>query len=271
MPFAKTTHGKIHYTIKGEGETVVLVRGLGRWSVHWFGWDDLLAQHCKVITFDNKGLGNTSSVMKPWHTISEIADDVAAILKTERIEAAHIAGTSLGGMIALEFALKYPKLTKSLSIISSSIGRSGHMRLSIPAIRILVSAPFKKEAIYTDLARMLTSPHTDQNIIKKLEHDWRTEDRKHKKPHFTVLGQLLAAMRFRQWESLANIAAPTQIIVGHDDQFVPRGNSLFLHEKMPKSELIELEKAGHEPHIDQPETLTKLVSGFAKRHSQSSI
>jgi pimeloyl-ACP methyl ester carboxylesterase len=206
--------------------------------------------------------------MKPWNTVGEIADDVAAILKTERIDSAHIVGTSLGGMIALEFALKYPQLTKSLSIISSSVGRSGHMRLSIPAIKTLVTAPFKKEAIYTDLARLLTSPHTDAAIIKKLEHEWRSEDSKHKKPHFTVLGQLLAAMRFRKWEDLAKITAPTQIIVGHDDQFVPRGNSLFLHSKMPGSELKELEKAGHEPHIDQPEILTQLVKSFVKKHSK---
>ena len=266
MPFAKTPHGKIHYNVIGEGEPVVLIRGLGRWSAHWHGWDHQLAKFCKVITYDNKGLGFSTSPMRPWHTTRELAADIALILKHERIDCAHIVGTSLGGMVAVDFALEHPELTKSLSVIAASIGRSGHMRISMRAAKLLISAPLKRSGIYNELAYLLTSPATADHVKQKLALEWRAEDGKFKQPIFTVFAQLLAAFRFRHWERLVNIKCPTQVIVGKDDLFVPRGNSLFLHNKISGSAFVEIPDAGHEPHIDQPETSTKIIRDFVESH-----
>ncbi len=267
MAFAKTPHGKIHYTIKGQGDVVVLIRGLGRWSVHWHGWDHELAKEFKVITFDSKGLGYSTSPMRPWHSIKEIAEDIASILKHERIQAAHVIGTSLGGMTALEFALSYPELTKSITVIAASIGRSGHMRISRAAAKMLILAPRQMKNIYPELARLLTSPASPDHLRLKLASEWAAEDEKYRKPIFPVIGQLIAAFRFRHWERLAQITSPAHIIAGKDDLFVPLGNSLFLHKKMPGSQLTEVDHAGHEPHVDQPTVMTKVVSEFIKKHS----
>ena len=266
MAFAKTPHGKLHYSIKGEGPVVVLIRGLGRWSVHWHGWDHMLSKTCKVITFDSKGLGLTTSPMRPWHTLNEIADDIAIILRHERVDSAHIVGTSLGGMVAAEFALKYPEMTQSLSVIAASIGRSGHMRISIRAAKLILSAPFRKGAIYQELAELLTSPATDQKIRDTLAREWRAEDEKTKQPILTVLSQLIAVLRFQHWERLSEIKCASQVVVGNDDLFVPRGNSLFIHSRLPGSKLLEIAHAGHEPHIDQPELMTKIISEFVREH-----
>ncbi len=269
MAFAKTRYGKIHYTVKGEGPVVVLVRGLGRWSVHWYGWDIELAKSFKVITFDSKGLGSSTVPMRPWHTMKELTEDVAAILKHERIDSAHIIGTSLGGKIALEFALTHSPMAKSITVIAASIGGSGHTRISGAAAKMLIEAPWKLGKIYPELARLLTSPSSPDELRAKLARDWLAEDKKHRKPTFTVIGQLLAAWRFRNWERLSKIRCPVHVITGKDDLFVPRGNSLFLHEKIPGSTFTEVEKAGHEPHIDQPEAMAKVVAQFIKKHDPS--
>jgi 3-oxoadipate enol-lactonase len=266
MAFVKTKHGKVHYQVQGEGPCVVLVRGLGRWSAHWNGWDALLAKTCKVITFDNKGLGQTTTPMRLWHSLTSLADDIYLILRHERIETAHVVGTSLGGMVAAEFALRHPKMTESITMIGSSIGRSGHFRISTRAAKLLVVAPIKKLAIYDELANLLTAPKTPTAVKDRLAHDWRKEDSKVKQPLSTVLAQLIAALRFRDWEKLQDIRCPAMVIVGRQDQFVPRGNSLFLHEKMPGSQLIEIEDAGHEPHVDKPEVLAQIVSEFVFCH-----
>ena len=79
MAYVKTPNGKIHYTIRGTGAPVILIRGLGCWSDHWFGWDKLLAKTCKVITYDKKGLGASTTFMNPWHSLKELADEVAII------------------------------------------------------------------------------------------------------------------------------------------------------------------------------------------------
>jgi pimeloyl-ACP methyl ester carboxylesterase len=78
----------------------------------------------------------------------------------------------------------------------------------------------------------------------------------------TVIAQLIAVLRFRRWEQLEKIKCPTQVIVGVDDLFVPRGNSLFIHSAIPASKLIEVPAAGHEPHVDQPDLMTDIICGF---------
>ena len=262
MPYVKTTNGKIHYKIRGTGPTIVLIRGLGCWSEHWFGWDDLLAKSCKVITYDKKGLGLSTTQMSPWSSLTALSDEVATILKQERIESAHIVGTSLGGMVALTFALEHPKMAQSLTVIASSIGRSGHMRMSWPAIKLLLLRSFNHATFFDDLSKLLTSAATSDAVRKKLAQDWELIEQKQKVPIFTVFGQLSAAFRFNKWEDLTKITAPTQVVVGHDDYFVPRGNSLFLHKHLPRSTLVEVENAGHEPHVCQPDELAKIVTSF---------
>jgi 3-oxoadipate enol-lactonase len=262
MRFAKTPHGKIHYRIKGDGIPLVLIRGLGRWSAHWCGWDDMLAQKFKVISLDNRGLGLTTSPMRFWHTLEDLAKDIAVILKQERISSAHIVGTSLGGMISLVFAMRHPEMTASLNVIAASVGRSGHPRISMRASKMLASAPILGDKLYDELAVLLTSPKTSDAARQKLAKEWREEDRQYKQPVTAVIAQLIAALRFRKWEHLETIKCPTQIIVGTDDLFVPKGNSLFLHSTIPGSKLTELADAGHEPHLDQPEAMTDLVSRF---------
>lgn len=267
MAYVKTPNGKIHYKIRGNGAPVLLIRGLGCWSDHWFGWDELLAKTCKVITYDKKGLGASTTFMNPWHSVKELADEVAIILKQERIESAHIVGTSLGGMIGLLFALEYPEMTKSLTVVASSIGRSGHMRMSWPAIKLLLLRSFNDATFYDDLSKLLTSAATSDVVRKKLADEWHAIEQKQKAPVFTVFGQLSAAFRFRQWEELAKITVPTQVVVGSDDYFVPRGNSVFLHERLPGSTFIEVENAGHEPHICQPEMMAKIVMSFVGQNT----
>jgi len=262
MRFAKTTNGKIHYRIKGDGPPLLLIRGLGRWSAHWCGWDDMLAKSCTVITLDNRGLGLTSSPMHLWHSLADLASDAATILRQERINSAHIIGTSLGGMVSLMFALNHPEMASSLSVIAASVGRSGHPRISMRAAKMLATAPILGDKIYDELATLLTSPKTSDEVRKKLADEWREEDRRYKQPVVTVIAQLIAVFRFRRWEQLEKIKCPTQVIVGVDDLFVPRGNSLFIHSAIPASKLIEVPAAGHEPHVDQPDLMTDIICRF---------
>lgn len=268
MAFARSKFGKIFYEVSGAGEPVVLIRGLGRWSEHWNGFDKLLAKHCKVIVFDNRALGKSTTPLLPWHSMSDLASDVALILKTERIESAHIVGTSLGGMMALEFAAKFPEMTKSVTAINSSVGRSGHRRITQQGRNVLLRTPKLKEKIYPELAKVLTAPETSPTIIEKLGTDWLEIDRKYPMPIVSVTQQLMVALRWRDLSSISSkIKAPVQIISSDDDQFVPRGNSLFLASRIPGAKLTRIAKSGHEPHVDQPEELAKAIFSFVNPSS----
>lgn len=265
MAYARSKFGKIYYEITGTGETVVLIRGLGRWSEHWNDFDKRLAEKCRVITFDSRALGRSTAPLLPWHTITDLASDVALILRTERIEAAHIVGTSLGGMVALEFAANFPQMTKSVTVVNSSVGRSGHRRMTVEGSRLLISAPKLKDKIYPELAKILTSPATPAEAVEKLAREWFEVDRKYPMPTLVVGQQLVLALKWRNLPKVAaKIKCPVQIVSSDDDQFVPRGNSLFLAARIPGAVLTRLEKSGHEPHVDKPEELARAIFSFVK-------
>lgn len=262
MPFVSTRLGKIFYEIKGSGPPLVLIRGLGLWSQHWFGWDQHLSKFATVITLDPRGLGQTTVPMRPWDTVETISNDILTILHSEHISKAHILGTSFGGMIALAFGLQHPESTISLSVIASSIGRSGHSRLSHQATKFLLSAPRHGPVFFDSLADLLTAPKSSIDLRMKLAGEFRRVQSIQPFNVPVVLNQLIAALRFRRWERLEQLSPRSLFIVGSHDQFVPKGNSIFLHEKTKGSQFIEVKDAGHEPHVDQPELLTELIHKF---------
>lgn len=263
MAYAKSRFGKFYYEIKGSGEPVIMIRGLGRWSEHWVGFDKRLAEHWKVITFDSRGLGRTTTPLLPWNTMTDLAADIALILRTERIDSAHVVGTSLGGMIALEFAAKFPQMAKSVTAINSSVGRSGHRRLSWGASHALMRAAKTGDKMYPELARVLLATSAPQELVQMLAKDWQEVDKKYSLPIAIVTQQLLVAMRWRHITRVAQaLQCPVQIVSADEDQFVPRGNSLFLANRIPGALFTKIPNSGHETHVDQPEALEKALSDF---------
>src|SRR6476660_9536674 len=96
---------KLAYDTRGEGPAVLLLQGVG---VHGDGWTpqtDALASRFRCITFDNRGMGRSQPAGGAI-TVEQMADDALAILDAEKVEAAHVVGHSLGGLVALRLALE---------------------------------------------------------------------------------------------------------------------------------------------------------------------
>lgn len=262
MAFAKIRQGKIYYEIHGTGEPIVLIRGLGRWSEHWNDFHLELAKTHRVIIYDGRGLGRSTVRLRPWHSMRDLGDDIVAILKTERIDAAHLVGVSLGGMIALQFAADHPEMTLSTTAVNASTGRSGHRRISLEATKLLLQAPRLKDKLYPKLAELLTASNCPGDLQAAMAQRWLEIDQQYPQPTATVIQQLAIALRWKNWPQLTKISRPIQIILSEDDLFVPRGNSLFLAAKLPKTKLTKLTNAGHEPHIDQRQPFLNAIRSF---------
>lgn len=262
MPFAKTVDGKIYYEIAGRGPALVLVRGLGCVAAHWVGWERRLTKNYQVITLDNRGLGQSTVPIRPWQSMSIFAADIKTILKTERIQKAHIAGVSLGGMIALQFGLDFPESTISLTAINSSIGDSGHIRMTIQALQFLAKSSLKGKPSYETLSKLLTSANSSVEARSKVYTEWREIDSRHPNPATAVASQLAIALRWKPWRRFTELKTPVHIICGDDDRFVARGNSLFLSEKIPNAKLTTIASCGHEPHLERPDELQQVMEDF---------
>ncbi|MFX1573366.1 MAG: alpha/beta fold hydrolase [Promethearchaeota archaeon] len=116
--YAEVNGIKICYEIYGKGHPLILVHGWGGSKEGWFVHIDALSKHFKVITFDNRGSGKSDHPNIPY-TMNMYADDIHELLKFLNIEKTHVLGVSLGGMIVLNFILKYPEQVNKLVLINT--------------------------------------------------------------------------------------------------------------------------------------------------------
>ena len=107
MPKIKVGDVNLNYDVDGKGDPLLMIMGLGASSAQWDPeLVEDLARTFRVITFDNRGTGQSDKPDVPY-SIEMFADDAAGMLEHLDIPTAHIFGVSMGGMIAQEFALRH--------------------------------------------------------------------------------------------------------------------------------------------------------------------
>lgn len=110
---------RIHYQVEGEGEPVLLIHGYSvTGDINWRfpGVISLLAQDYRVITLDNRGHGKSDKPVTPEEYGKAMVGDAWALLDHLGIESAHVAGYSMGGMIALRMLADDPERVRSAVI-----------------------------------------------------------------------------------------------------------------------------------------------------------
>ena len=261
-PAEKSIDG-IHYKISGDGpRTVVLLRGLGRWSEHWLGVENLLAaEGLRVISIDNRGFGKSKDVLLAKdQNVDQFADDVSAVITKEAPSGAHIIGVSLGGMIAISLAALKPQLVKSLVIINSSVAGSKCSRLKPKAVLALAAVAIGSKKAYDRLAGVLLGATSSADKKTKLASSWSAIDARSKFTLGPVWSQLLAAKRFQGFSEMAAIQCPVTVIKSEGDLFIDPANSDFIHKQIKGSTLIKHPTAGHELAFDDTEWFVKAVT-----------
>jgi pimeloyl-ACP methyl ester carboxylesterase len=128
---------KIAYTVRGQGEPVVLIHG---WLASgWLNWDfpgitDLLAKDHQVITIDMPGHGLSDKPIKEEAYGPELVEDVVRLLDHLKIKKAHIVGYSMGGIIAANLMAKHQD-----RVLSGALGGMGWLREGGPAQKIFAA------------------------------------------------------------------------------------------------------------------------------------
>src|SRR6202030_2225439 len=111
MPLIDIGDVRVYYEIEGSGDPVVLLGGglLGRHNFPRVVFEEL-AKHFSVISFDQRGYGKSDCPLEKYG-LDLWTDDTARLMDTLGISRAHIFGTSVGGVLELKFASKYPEKT----------------------------------------------------------------------------------------------------------------------------------------------------------------
>jgi pimeloyl-ACP methyl ester carboxylesterase len=158
---------KLYYEVYGEGQPLVLLHGSYMTiDLNWSQIMPALAKNHKVIAIEMQGHGRTADIDRPV-SYKALADDVAGLLKHLKIDSADILGYSLGGTVAFQFGIQYPRMVKKLIAISTVYKYTGWQPEVLDVLKImspefLDNTPLKQA--YTSVA---PQPNNWSNFLKK--------------------------------------------------------------------------------------------------------
>lgn len=271
---------------------LVLVMGLGMQMISWP--DDFCRQLAdrgfRVIRFDNRDSGLSQKMsgqrapgplklilasrlglrLKVPYQLRDMAADTAALLDALDIEAAHLVGASMGGMIAQLVAAHYPRRALSLTSIMST---SGNPRLPGPrreVLRTLMTPAAGNEAAFLETAmrtwRLIGSPAfqpTDEELQVRLLRSYRRSYY----PAGTARQLAAISASGSRVEDLKTIRVPALVIHGADDPLVPVQGGIDTAKHIPGARLEIIEGMGH----DLPQPLLPRFAALIGEHAANAV
>jgi 3-oxoadipate enol-lactonase len=267
MPFAWNGTVKLHWESSGEGPAVLLVPGQGMTVEGWWSTIPVLARSFRVITFDHRDTGGSSRVPLPY-TVAHMAHDAVAVLDAAGEQRAHVYGISLGSLVAQEVALRHPDRVQALVLGASSAG--GFAAYKPSATSFAQTFLVRAGAMGPDEAAWAAVPYTYAEKTRRLHPERIATDIAHRLSSppepLAYLHQGAAVATHDAFERLNQMAAPTLVVHGEQDVFVPPANALVLAEKIPGAQLRLWPDAGHMYTIDEPQA-DQDIARFLLRHS----
>jgi 3-oxoadipate enol-lactonase len=261
MPITKIGNIELYYEVHGNGEPVVLIHGLSMDCSTWFNQIPVLSQNYQVIVFDNRGVGQTDATNEGYST-EMMADDTVALLKFLNVDSAHILGFSLGGMIAQIIALKYPEAVKSLLLNATAAQFPAKAKHLVQTwLRMLNETVSLETRIREGFLWGYTNEffEDDETVMASvnlaIDHPYPLSAK-------GFAGQIAALMKHNTRSQISQISAPTLVLMGKDDIFIPIEFSEELAVRIPKARLVILERGGHNCWMEFPELFNQAVMQF---------
>ena len=273
MATVKVGDINIYYEVHGEGEPLLLIMGYGANSRWWDPQIPVFSQEYQVIAFDNRGTGQSDKPDIPY-TMEMMEEDTVGLLEAIGINAAHVFGVSMGGMIAQEFALRYPHKVMSLILACTTPGGRNAVMPDEEAMTFLFDMGRMKDMTLEEQAReLLPFLFTKEFIDKspKLIDELIAGILEYVTPLHGYQRQGEAIMRFNAYERLPEIKAPTLVMAGTADRLIPVENSRIIASRIPGAELVIFENMGHGFLGEVLEEANKAVLDFLRRHRRGVI
>lgn len=245
---------KVYYEVHGEGKPIILLHGaFYTIELNWSQLIPELSKTRKVIAIEMQGHGH-SPFSERKLSITALASDVAKVMDYLKIDSADVAGYSMGGSVAYQFAADYPNRLRKLIIISSTYKSDGWLPVVNSAFDNFKPEFFDNTPLQT--AYDAAAPD-------------KTKWRKFLKQMFDF-----AKEPFNVGDShIAKIKAPVLIISGDNDgldkielmkTYKLLGGGVSDLQPMPKSQLAIVPSQGHVSLMMQTQTLLSYMTNFLK-------
>ncbi len=249
---------RIRYVAEGRGEPVVLIHGFAvNANLNWrfYGVAQKLAKHYRVITFDNRGHGQSDKPHDPTLYGAELVEDVVRLMDHLGVERAHVAGYSLGGFITLRLMASHPERLCSAVVCAAGWERreGEHMRQLDEAantlergdgFRMILRSLDPEEKPFGELRILVV------DACLRFLNDTQA---------MAAAVRSLSALEVTEAELRAN-RVPVLSIIGENDPL--KGTVDDLAGVLANHRVVVLRKANHHTAIRRPRLVKEMLSFF---------
>lgn len=267
MPMLHHGDAGLHYRTVGRGRPCIVIHGgLGLDHTYLSPDLDALGDELQLTYLDLRGHGKSEPAPATQMTLEAFCQDVDALRRHLGLERVGLLSHSVGGMIALDYALRHPDRVAFLILVDTAVAmgdwdavmQNVHARGTPSAI-----AAFTDPQVHTDadLARWLR----DVGPLYFKNYDPALAARMFGRITYNAEAWLTTGALFATHDVVARlgeIRAPSLILVGREDFICPVAQSEGLYKHIPQSELVIFEESGHLPYAEEPEAFARAVRAW---------
>ena len=252
------------FSIEGDGPALILIHGIGAARNAWRFLLPVLSKHFTVVTYDLRGHGE-SPIPDGEFGLNELVSDLERVREKARIERAHFAGHSLGGMIGPAYARRYPDRVLSVGLLSTAAGRSEDDSRNVWNVVHEMEQRGIPNVLPTLTGRWFTDDFVADNldiVEARLQQVMNTNERV-----FMNVFRIYAGTEMLPW--LCEVEAPALVLTAENDGGCnPRLNRLIADE-LPNSELIILPGYKHSILLEAGTEVANQLVRFIKNSASS--
>ncbi|WP_233553073.1 pyrimidine utilization protein D [Teichococcus wenyumeiae] len=231
-------------------ETVLLSAGLGGAGSFWAPQVEALSRDYRVVLYDHRGTGANAGPLPGGYTIGHMAEDVIEILNALGAPRAHLLGHALGGLVALEVALRHPGRVGRVVVVNGWLKADSHTRRCFDTRLAALrgggpGAYVRAQPIFLYPAAWLSA------------HALRVEaEEAHGLAHFqgeaNLLARIGALLAYDASGTAGGVATPVLVAAARDDVLVPWTASEAMARALPKARLWLVPEGGHAFTVVEP-------------------
>jgi len=239
---------------EGSGSPVLLIMGLAYPAAAWFRQVPALAQRHLVLTVDNRGAGATGLVPGAPYTVETMTDDCLAVLDAAGVDAAHVVGISMGGLMAQELGLSHPQRVRSLTLLASHPGIANGV--FPPEVHEFLAA---RAGMSADERGEFSIPFNYHPTTPRhlIEEDWKAREAGTAGPEgYAAQG---GTALWSGWDRLPSMSVRTLVVHGAQDRLLVPENGEQLAARIPDAKHVAVEGANHVLTTDRADEVNRLL------------
>jgi pimeloyl-ACP methyl ester carboxylesterase len=255
---------RLYHEVHGDapGTPLLLVTGIGGSCRGWLALQvPEFAERHRTVIYDHRGVGESSDPGGPYST-ADLADDVARLFDALGLERAHVLGAFLGGMVAQELALRHPGRVERLVLVGTWARPDAKRRMLVEKWKAMVGHGLPLAVVAQE--RMLWTLSDETLEQTDLIHPMMQGFLRDRFPMTddTFVRQCDACLGHDALDRLAEIAPPTLVVCGQQDNLTPPKLARELAAGIPDSHLVTIPNAAHLVMAEAAKRFNQVVLQF---------